>query len=73
MPSRIAIKKSCRKKFVMYFWNPKIGYLNNSTVKAPLTDNSYERTALSNGQFFGHRCNSYRFVKKLISIERTLC
>jgi hypothetical protein len=37
------------------------------TVKAPLTDSSYERTALSNGQLFGHRFNSYKFV------ERTLC
>jgi hypothetical protein len=46
---------------------------NTSTVKAPLTDSSYERTALSNGQFFGHRFNSYKFVKKVISIERTLC
>jgi hypothetical protein len=42
-----------------------------NTVKAPLTDSSYERTALSNGQFFGHRFNSYRFVKKVISIERS--
>jgi hypothetical protein len=40
------------------------------TVKAPLTDSSYERTALSNGQFFGHRFNSYKFVKKAISIEQ---
>jgi hypothetical protein len=39
-----------------------------NTVKAPLTDSSYERTALSNGQFFGHRFNSYKFVKKVISI-----
>jgi hypothetical protein len=43
------------------------------TVKAPLTDSSYERTALSNRQFFGHRFNSYKFVKKVISIERTIC
>jgi hypothetical protein len=43
------------------------------TVKAPLTYRSYERTALSDGWFFGHRFNSYRFVKKVISIEWTLC